>query len=293
VASLKGFRPARVANGWFRDLKRGLGYYRLRSRLLRPRFRRALRPTDVFLLGHPKSGNTWLAYLIAVARSAESEERLNLATVGEYVPCVHGRDHRIAEFAALADPRVFRNEFPRYPQLYPWTIYLVRDPRAVLPSLWAMYRTMYDERDTSIADFVEQYLAGRGIFRYWNAELVRWDRQVDRALDSVDRGDRILLVRYEDLLSDRRAEVVRVLAFAGIDPSNDGLARVAARGSFAAMQALEDRHGAEAYRDRALGAGRFVRHGRADGWRDELPPPVAARIVSELGPVMSRAGYRV
>jgi hypothetical protein len=293
MASLRGFAAARVADGWVRGVKRRLGYYRLRSQLLRPRFQRALRPTDVFLLGHPKSGNTWLGYLIATARSAEPEERLNLATVGEFVPCVHGRDHRIAEFAALPDPRVFRNEYPRYSKLYPWIIYLVRDPRAVIPSLWAMYRTMFDDQRTPIAAFLEQYLGGRGIFRHWNADLVRWDRQVDRALVSAEQGDRILLVRYEDLLADRRAELARVLAFAGIDPGPDGLARATERGGFAAMQAVEDRHGAEAYRGRALGEGRFVRHGRADGWREELPPEVSARIAADFGAVMLRAGYPV
>ncbi|WP_423926047.1 sulfotransferase domain-containing protein [Candidatus Palauibacter sp.] len=306
-----------------------MGYYRLRdglrNRLREPPFLRALRPTDVFLVGHPKSGNTWLAYMLAVFLSKDREGDVNLYNVGDYVPFVHGRDHEIAAYAHLPNPRVFRNEYPRYARRYPGTLYLVRDPRAVLVSFWHMYVTMFGDRAMTLPVFVNGYLAGTAPFDAWHRHLERWDRQVSAALRRAEGGDRILLARYEDFVEDREAALRRVAEFIGRTPAecvpagtfvrnsvrissargSDGdgavaartaafearLSRAVARGMFEAMKEVEDRHGAEAYFGRARGEGRFIRRGRTDDWKKEMDPGVAARIETAFGPVMERAGY--
>jgi hypothetical protein len=270
-----------------------VGYYRARAALARPAFERALRPTDVFLVGHPKSGNTWLAYLLAILLERDDPDRVDLVNVGRSIPFVHGRDHHIARYGDLPNPRVFRNEFPRYLDRYPRIIYLVRDPRAVLVSLWEMYRTMLGDRELSLDEFFDQYLAGNGLFRHWNSDLERWDHQVERALVAAEHDARIAVVRYEDLVADRAGTLDRVAAFAGIDATPERRARAVALGAFDAMQRLEDRAGAEAYLGRARGVGRFVRVGKVDGWRQELSPELALRITASFAPVMRRSGYPV
>ena len=295
-------RPVPAFKRWFGRGKRAVGYYRLRdglrNRLGEPRFRRALRPTDVFLVGHPKSGNTWLAYMLAVFLSDDRDGDVNLYNVGDHVPFVHGRDHEIAAWGHLPDPRVFRNEYPRHPHRYPGTLYLVRDPRAVLVSFWHMFATMFDDREVTLSRFVDGYLSGRSPFDTWHRHLRRWDRQVAAALRRAEDGERVCIVRFEDLVSDREAALRRVARFVGAVPAGDvpagtsaRLSRAVARGSFEAMRDLEGRHGAEAYAGRARGEGRFVRRGRAEGWKDEMDPVDAARIEAAFGPVMERAGY--
>ena len=296
--------PVPTLTRWFGRAKRRVGYYRLRdglkNRLLEPRFLRSLRSTDVFLVGHPKSGNTWLAYMLAVFLSDDRRGAVNLYNVGDYVPFVHGHDHAIAAYGHLPDPRVFRNEYPRHPRRYPGTVYLVRDPRAVLVSFWHMFATMFDDRDTTLARFVDGYLSGAAPFDAWHRHLRRWDRQVGAALRRAERGERVWIVRYEDLVADREAALRGVAGFIGAVPAGDvpagtsaRLSRAVARGSFEAMRNLEGRHGAEAYAGRARGEGQFIRRGRIDGWKDEMDAADAARIEAAFGPVMERAGYLV
>ena len=295
--------PVPAFKRWFGRGKRRIGYYRLRdglrNRLREPRFLRSLRPTDVFLVGHPKSGNTWLAYMLAVFLSDDRHDEVNLYNVGDLVPFVHGHDHAIAAYGHLQDPRVFRNEYPRYPRRYPGTLYLVRDPRAVLVSFWHMFATMFDNRDMTLSRFVDGYLSGTAPFDSWHRHLGRWDRQVGAALRRVERGERICVVRYEDLAHDREAALRRVAEFvedlpAASSPGFDArLSLAAARGSFEAMHEVEGRHGAEAYAGRARGEGRFIRRGKTEGWKDEMDPADAARIEAAFGPVMERAGYLV
>ncbi len=264
-------------------------------------FRRKLRPSDVFLVGHPKSGNTWLAYMLAVLLHPRSRDEINLYNIGDYVPFVHGREDRIRRWEHLPNPRVFRNESPQHWDLYPRTLYLIRDPRAVLLSFWHMYRTMFDDRNLGLADFVDRYMSKNSPFDRWNKHLVRWDAQVQRALDALLRGapeeqerksQRLLIVRYEDLVAAREDTFSGVAEFvSGGRPHAVGVERAVEAGELESMRNLEDLHGAEAYAGRARGEGRFVRRGLIDGWKDEMEPAVSDRIVSELGPVMERMGY--
>lgn len=281
-----------VATLWFKRWKRKLGYYEARRRGWRVWFRRSLRSTDVFLVGHPKSGNTWLAYMLAIALFRDHTQQVTLMNVRDYVPYVHGNDHKIAKYRRLPDPRIFRNEYPNYRDLYPRIIYLVRDPRAVLLSLWQMYQVIFDDTSMTLESFLSQYMTMSGCFTVWNRDLIRWDRQVQEAVTDAQHDPRIVIVRYEDLVQNRRAALERLMTFLDVTRQEGDLDDAVERGSFAAMQRLEDQHGAEAYRGRAVGKGRFVRVGEIDGWRREVDPSLASWIEEEFAPVMKLAGYQ-
>ncbi len=242
-------------------------------------------------MGHPKSGNTWLAYMLALLLLEDRDPDVNLLNVGEFVPFVHGRDHEIAKHDHLPDPRVFRNEYPLHQELYPRIVYIVRDPRSVLVSFWHMYRVMFADEETSLPAFVDQYMSSSGCFTYWNKHLVRWDRQVRAARTEAQQGERLHLVRYEDLVRDRREVLEGVVRFLDLPIDENRLVRAVERGSFEAMREVEDRFGAEAYAGRARGSGRFVRKGEIDSWKQEIDEATSARIREEFGPVMDQAGY--
>jgi hypothetical protein len=245
----------------------------------------------VFLVGHPKSGNTWLAYMLAIALFRDHAENVTLMNVRKYVPYIHGNDHHIAKYRHLPDPRIFRNEYPNYRDLYPKILYLVRDPRAVLPSLWHMYQVIFDDTRLTLESFLSQYMTMSGCFTVWNRDLIRWDRQVLEALTEAEHDSRIVIVRYEDLVYNRRAALKRLMTFLDVTRHGEDLDHAVERGSFEAMQELEDLHGAEAYRGRAVGKGRFVRVGKVDSWRREVDPALVSRIEQEFAPVMKLAGY--
>jgi len=99
--------------------------------------------------------------------------------IDHYVPGIHFEDIAIERHPKLLERRVFRNEVPVYPQYYPRTIYLVRDPRSVLVSYYHMYRTIFNDTTTPLQDFVEEYLRNGNIQRY-EPQIDRWDRQVSR-----------------------------------------------------------------------------------------------------------------
>lgn len=250
--------------------------------------RRSVRSTDVFLVGHAKSGNTWLAYMLAALLHPNEVERITLSEIGRFVPPVHDAETYIRTFGELPSPRVFRNERPRYPRQYPRTIYVVRDPRAVLVSYYHHYIAVTDASE-SIESFVARYITD-GCISDWEPTVTRWDRQVMR-WQARARRQPVSFVRYEDLASDRVSELRSLARFIGLASTEDELEAAAAKGAFEVMRADEETGGSGVYGKDARSGSRFIRRGEPDGWRDELSADAARRIAAAFAPAMAVWGY--
>jgi hypothetical protein len=261
------------------------------------RFRARLRGTDAFVVGHPKSGNTWLAYMLAVVKEAgDPEQRVNVANVGVFIPAAHryealhvvGSRRLLRSYDRLANPRVFRNEEPVYPELYPRTVYLVRDPRAVLVSYYHHYKAEFDDPDMSMDRFVSTYLRDPSAV---GAPIARWDVQVGEWMRRAG-AQRVLIVRYEDLHEDPEGCLSEIVAFCDIPATTEAVRAAGRRGAFEAMQQEERRYGAESAGFRlSQRRGQFYRRGAVDGWREELPSAAHEAIDATFGSLMETLGY--
>lgn len=264
---------------------------RRRDRNQRKRtFRQHLRLSDVFIVGHPKSGNTWLAYMLAILFHEDYEHRVTLANIAAYIPFIHGHDNAIANYPDLPNPRIFRNEWPVYPELYPKTIYVVRDPRAVLVSYYYHYQAVTADSRKTLQAFVEEYLT-QGQIRNFDTQSARWDRQVFEWIERTKKDGRVMIVRYEDMVHDRRDILKRVVKHIGVPCSEEDIALVTARGSFEAMRSDEEQHGAESYPGEMGKRGSFIRRGKADGWVEEMPRDLIEKIDQKFSRTMEKAGY--
>jgi|SRR5579864_34807 len=290
MSALDTVKVKRLVKAALPEPARGWIIERRREWLDKQLFRRHLRPTDTFIVAHPKSGNTWLAYMLVVLLQGDRDGRVNMKNLRNYSPHIHHHDSWIADYPALADPRVFRNEGPCYPDFYPKILYLLRDPRAVLISLYHMHNTIFVDKRMSFEAFLDEYLA-YGCIRHWEPWQTRWDRQVLAWTRRAQRDARIVIVRYEDMVRDRRAVLARVAQFVGVPRGGEDLALAVDRGSFEAMRRDEEEHGAEAYAPEEQERGRFVRRGKIDGWRDEIDARSIARIEQALAPAMRITGY--
>lgn len=262
-------------------------YYKQKERI---RFKNLIRPTDVFLVGHPKSGNTLMSYLLAMIVFKDFEKKINLANIDHYVPGIHFEDIAIERHPNLSERRVFRNEVPVYPRYYPRTIYLVRDPRSVLVSYYHMYCTIFNDTTTTLQGFVDEYLRNGNIQRY-EPQIDRWDRQVLAWSDRADRDDRVLIVKYEDMVKKKPEILKKTLTFTGIECSNELFDLVIQRSSFEAMRKTEEEFGEENYPGEMAQRGRFIRKGKSDGWKEEMSPDTVKAIESEFSAAMKRVGY--
>jgi hypothetical protein len=252
-------------------------------------FESNLRTTDVFLVGHPKSGNTWLAYMLAIVTQNDHKQRVNLSNVGDFIPTIHNDDHRIAEYNHLSSPRIFRTEGPEYPEAYPKTIYILRDPRSVLLSYY--HHCVHDtgRTDWLISDFVDEMIT-EGCIKSLEPHIIRWDKQVEAWLERAKRQP-VIFIKYEDLKRDCRAILVELQNFIELDCDEGILDLAVERGNFSRMRNDEEKYGAESYPGEKGKQGFFVRKGKIDSWREEMPEEVIEYIEESFYPVMKKMGY--
>lgn len=252
-------------------------------------FKKNLRKTDVFLVGHPKSGNTWLSRMIASLLEVKFHKQVNLANINEFIPSFHSKDDKISLYSEYPDPRVFRNETPLFPELFPKTIYLIRDPRAVYVSYY--HHCIHDTQnhDWSIEAFVDEMLA-YGCIKALEPDLIRWDQQVLQWLERSDKQS-VKFLKYEDMHKDRNKILTEVADYIGVEYDEKILSKALDNGTFKNMRTEEVTYGAAPYSGDKGEKGFFVRKGKIDSWKEELSIDLARRIEFEFSEVMKKIGY--
>jgi estrone sulfotransferase len=247
-------------------------------------FRPTVRPTDVFVCTYPKSGTTWLGYLLANALKPDPAEPLDLKSFGKYVPDVnlqYTKRGSLAEHAGLPDPRFFLCHAAYNAALattFPKVVYVLRDPRDAMLSYWHYQRFLAAGYDKSLADFLREG-------EHWPCD---WDEHVTGWL-LPRRHPNLLVLRYEDLHADAAGALRAVLALAGVDRTDAQIAAAVEASRFDKMRAAEDKGGVHG---KAGGsAERFVRKGRVGSWRDEMTPADLRVLEDRYGDVMRQVGY--
>ncbi len=267
---------------------------RQQKKALRDKFLKALRPTDVFLVGHPKSGNTWLAYMLGIVSQGENHDVVNLKNVSQFIPTVHTAEEKISESEHLKSPRVFRNEGPSFADDYPKTIYIVRDPRAVLLSYYHHWLHTDSQDHGTLEAFIDEILQ-YGCIRRWDPWLIGWDAQVQEWKARAKR-QAVKIVRYEDLIENRKQVFQEVVDFCEMPCDEELFGLAVERGEFQSMRKVEQQHGAESYPGEEGNAkeekGFFVRKGVVDSWKEEMPLNVVQKIETKFQRTMQDLGYQ-
>jgi hypothetical protein len=231
-------------------------------------------PQDVFIVGYPKSGNTWMQHLICGAVYGMDLERTPDSLVQDLVPDVHSRQfyrrHREAMF--------FKTHFLPQPE-YRRVILLLRDGRDVMVSYFHHLKASLGET----LDFLEMVEHGTELFPcHWHEHVDAWRRN--------PYGADLITVRYEDLKLDPIAQLRRICAFAGVPAEGADLERAVQTSSFQAMQSKEARWGWDSARkwprDR-----KFVRRGVVGSHNDEMPPQIRNSFLRKASETLQAVGY--
>jgi len=241
-------------------------------------------PDDTLLVSFPRSGNTWLRFLIAGV--AFPDRTPSFTSIEQMIPDSIVLNRR--QLAQIPRPRIVKShEYfdPRYPSV----IYVVRDPRDVLLSYYNFYRKQrYIDDGYPMDQWVERFVKGDlHPFGSWGEHVGSW-------LGARGQNSRFLLVRYEDLQAETDSEVRRIAEFLGVDTSADSVAKAIELASAESMRSAEKR---ETSGWGSSGKWRtdipFVGKAVAGGWRNQLAPSFIAQIEAAWWPVMKALGYEI
>lgn len=241
-----------------------------------------LNPADVFVASYPRSGSTWLRFLLfeILTRDSAGFDNVNrvIADVGR---------HRQSPALLPNGGRLVKTH-EAYRDVYQKAIYLVRDPRDVVISEYE-YEKAQDRISEDFDSFVMLSLTGRSNgFGPWQEHVISW-------LESpLARSGRLLVIKFEELRQQTEDVVADVLSFLGVEGDRQAIRDAIANNSVQRMRAKEDRSpqlgGASA--QKASGdQDRFIRSGSVGGWRARLTEAQTRLIEQCAGSGLARMGY--
>jgi hypothetical protein len=242
-------------------------------------------PDDTFLTAYSKSGNTWTRFL--VANLLYPDRQVTFLNIPELIPHFDVMPKRF--FRDMARPRVI-NCHEAFRPHYKRVIYVVRDPRDVVVSLFHFQRKRrVIEDDYSLDRFVTRFIAGEQLRP---ARLGTWGDNVGSWLSMREGHPGFLLLRYEDMLAGTERALAKVASFLGINATPERIANAVERSSAHRMRNLEQIQGDQWHQSKNTRKDiPFVRSARSGGWKSVLSLGAVAEIESAWGPLMERLGY--
>lgn len=240
---------------------------------------------DVIIDEYPKSGITWLRFLVyeALTRRPATWPDVNSAIT----------DRSPAEPILSGGRRVIPSH-EAYRRSYRKAIYLVRDARDIVSSEYAYQKGLgifAGDFDAFIRAFVTGKVSGYGA---WHKHIASW-------LDAADAGKvDLLVVRYEDMRANPEAKLAEIVRFCGAEADPAVIRAAVVNNSLENMRAKEDaaRRTMPASGKRPLrkmqdagGRNRFVREGAIAGWRGRLSEQQIRVIETHAGDALRRLGY--
>jgi Sulfotransferase domain len=257
----------------------------LKYRLLRPPLvllrHRGVSPHDVFLASYPRSGSTWLRFILAHALGHKPDYE----NIRRMIPPVGRQSQALAR---LPDGgRLIKTHEPRdfpHGQRCRRAVYLLRDGRDVAVSYY-FFMQRNSDFSGSFPDFLSMFLKGRvDGYRPWHLHVRSW-------LESplAASGD-VLAIRYEDMLRTPDESLARVVEFLGVPADPARLHDAIEAHRFERMRQRSSESPtvkATAVRDDIP----IVRKGKAGDWRDHFGTDECALFSKYAGAVLERYGY--
>lgn len=238
-----------------------------------------VRPEDALLASYPRSGSTWVRFLLTdiITRGGGDWTLVNrvIPDAGKHVD---------APKALPGGGRLIKTH-DRHAGPSRRAVYLVRDVRDVILSEYRW--ELRDGIHRSLDEQIDLSLAGRtpmSLFGSWGEHVAYWlDSELAR------RGD-LLLMKFEDFRREPIPRLRDLVDFLGIEAVDDQLDGAVENNSLNRMRDREERSV-----NAGISAGDprypWIGQGAVMGWRSKLTEEQVARLESSLGGLLARLGY--
>lgn len=240
----------------------------------------AYKPDDVVIVSYPKSGSTWVRFVLANLSQTllGQHQEVDFLQMQRIVPEVSlDASRNGVDFEALPAPRIMRSHALYNPK-FPKVVYLIRDGRDVLVSYYYHFRKFH-EFDGTLFDFIQS-----------NARGVEWDQHVNSWIFDAPSGGNQCVIRYEDMLRDAFTEVEKIVRFSGLVCTSEEIRGAIDKSGFYKLRELEQRKGLGYVGDSNRQIP-FIREGRSGAWQDNLGQAEKTYIKDKIGNTLIRTGY--
>lgn len=233
---------------------------------------------NIFIASYPRSGSTWLRFMLKEILTGEDAKFDN---INRFIPYVgrhyHAPSLLLGGSCLIKTHETYRNEYKK-------AIYLVRDVRDVLNSEYSYqkWRGVYRK---SLNTFLRSFLYG-SVNGYGS-----WQKHVNSWLDaSLNKSNDILVIRYEELCFDTEGVLERVLGFLGSVPQKSTIQRVVHNNTVEQMRKKEKEVHHTIHKNYRRDIS-FIRNGTPGNWHKELNFEQIKLLEKHANHALLRLGY--
>jgi hypothetical protein len=243
---------------------------------------------DVYITSYPRSGNTWVRFLIANLLWLDGST--NFLNIEKRIPDIYKFSD--SHLLSLPRPRFLKSH--EYLDLrYPKVLYIVRDVRSVIISYWYyMKRNGEIDSDISLTEYTILFISGDINFHgfgTWSDNVQSWIRIRGQS------PERFCLIRYEDLKIDRMGILRIINSFLELQRNDDQLNFALKMSSFNRMKKLEKEAGKgweETKYVKNSGID-FIRAGKNFEWQGILDKESLNLIEDNYSEILLELGYEL
>lgn len=185
---------------------------------------------DIYLVSYPKSGNTWVSFLISnvINEYLDLGMEINFNTVRDFIPDIH-MSRCIPEYMN-SDPfkRIIKSH-SSYNPYYQTVFLLVRNPKDVMVSYYN-YLVNLKQFDEDLTNFVHNKSYG---IENWCLHTTSW-------LEEVKHSQRLYLLTYEDLKKDTFNILKKLFLIMGFEMDDNLIKKAVEKSDISNMKKIED-----------------------------------------------------
>ncbi|KAJ4825473.1 Cytosolic sulfotransferase 15 [Turnera subulata] len=264
------------------------------------------RDTDVVLASIPKSGTTWLK---ALAFSIMN--RKHFPVFSDHHPLLVSNPHdlvsffeyklyagnQVPELSELSEPRLFATHIP-FPSLQESIkksscriIYICRNPLDTFVSSWIYSNKLRPETlpPVPLEDAFQKYCKGViGFGPFWDHMLGYWK-------ESLERPDKVLFLKYDDLKQDITSHLKKTATFLGcpfsVEEEREGVIEgIAKLCSFENLKDLEVNKSGKSIKN--FENKHLFRKAETGDWVNYLPPSMARKLAQVMKDKLGGSGLQ-
>ena len=226
--------------------------------------------SDTFIVSFPKSGNTWLRFILA---NMLTKELVTMKNIDKFVPDIYNFKKQIN---GKGEPRFIKTHNINLQQ-YPKTIYIHRDYRDVLVSYYHFQKNL-NQYNGSLSSFIKEI----------DTPFGSWANHVNEALKFKEKSPkRILFLSYDDLLDNLYENVERIAQFCHITPLKS-IEEIVQLCSFESLKNVEQKHGRTFDTPNLT----FFRSGKSKQWETEFSAEDKVLVNTENGNLFKTLNYK-
>ena len=230
----------------------------LTTRFFKSKLEFVSRPSDIFIASYPRSGQTWMQFILYLMTSDQSLDFRHISEVSPWWErsFAHGIKGG-KDFDSLPSPRIFKSHLPKFwlPQNVRF-ICIERDGYDVLRSYYHLYKSHLNFQG-EFDEFFELFLQGKLQYRSWFKFTHAWRK--------YKNDPNVLYLHYEELIRDFPSVISKLERFLSIQLTTKHKDNLTAMSSFQFMKTIEEKFDPiyEFATSKKSLSGQFIRKGRS------------------------------